>query len=368
MGKPIILLGEAHGENEARLGKPFVGASGIELLRMLNEADLIDLTETDYLYLSRYYSAGRNGAELINAIWELHPEVYRTNVFQQHPPGNKLEYFCGPKGEGIGGFGPLLTSKYVRREFTYELERLGDELVSVDPNLIVCLGNSALWALTGATGITKYRGSTRLSTHTAADFKLLPTYHPAAVLRQWELRPTTVIDLMKAAREGEYPDIRRPKREIWIEPNLEDMERFYEQHIQQCRILSVDIETAGSQITCIGFSTGHKVAIVIPFYDSRKKGRNYWANEKDERRAIGFIKRVLESRKVRKLFQNGLYDIAFIWRAWGIRVYGAEEDTMLLHHSLQPESLKSLGFLGSVYTDEGSWKTMRKTATIKRDE
>ena len=52
----------------------------------------------------------------------------------------------------------------------------------------------------------------------------------------------------------------------------------------------------------------------------------------------------------------------------GLRTYGASEDTMLLHHALQPESLKSLGFLGSVYTDEGSWKGMRKTETIKADE
>jgi hypothetical protein len=43
---------------------------------------------------------------------------------------------------------------------------------------------------------------------------------------------------------------------------------------------------------------------------------------------------------------------------------------MLLHHALQPESEKSLGFLGSIYTDEASWKTMRQRGktTIKRDE
>jgi hypothetical protein len=40
---------------------------------------------------------------------------------------------------------------------------------------------------------------------------------------------------------------------------------------------------------------------------------------------------------------------------------------MLLHHALQPESEKGLGFLGSVYTNEASWKLMR-TSTIKRDQ
>jgi hypothetical protein len=42
---------------------------------------------------------------------------------------------------------------------------------------------------------------------------------------------------------------------------------------------------------------------------------------------------------------------------------------MLLHHALHPESEKGLGFLGSVYTNEASWKLMRgKSETIKREE
>ena len=46
------------------------------------------------------------------------------------------------------------------------------------------------------------------------------------------------------------------------------------------------------------------------------------------------------------------------------------DDTMLLHHALQPESEKSLAFLGSLYTDESAWKLMRQRGktTIKRDE
>jgi len=32
---------------------------------------------------------------------------------------------------------------------------------------------------------------------------------------------------------------------------------------------------------------------------------------------------------------------------------------MLLHHAMQPEMEKGLGFLGSLYTNEPSWKFMR---------
>ena len=80
------------------------------------------------------------------------------------------------------------------------------------------------------------------------------------------------------------------------------------------------------------------------------------------------MRRVLIDSSIPKLFQNGLYDIAFLWRAYGIGVMGCAEDTMLLSHSLQPESLKGLGYLGSIYTDHGAWKSEHKlNQTIKRD-
>src|SRR5437879_10773934 len=105
-------------------------------------------------------------------IWNLHPEVFRTNVLDLHPPGNKLENFCGPKATGLPGYPPLLPSKYLRAEFAPELERLGDEILAADSNLIICLGNTALWALAGRTGISKLRGTTLLSSHCVSGYKL----------------------------------------------------------------------------------------------------------------------------------------------------------------------------------------------------
>lgn len=362
-----VLLGEAFGANEVRTKTAFVGASGIELLRMLDESGVISLSSEDHSFIQRFWTEGNPA--LIDMVWRMHPEVHRTNVFNFHPKGNDITTLCGPRSTGIAGYSALTQSKYVRAEFIPELERLGDELATLNPNLIICLGNTPLWALTGAPGISKLRGATRLSTHTASGFKILPTYHPAAVLRQWNLRPVVIIDLAKAAREAGYPEIRRPEREIWIEPTLEDLHEFKKRYIPDGTRLAVDIETSGTQITCIGFAPNDKVAIVIPFYDSRRKGRNYWAGPDDERQAWAFVKSILSSGRTRKVFQNGLYDIAFLWRSVGIPVIGAEHDTMLLHHALQPESLKSLGYLGSIYSDESSWKQERKgTKTIKRDE
>ncbi len=362
----IFLLGEAKGANEARVDRGFVGASGVELLRMLDEAKIIELTSEDRSYISRYYNDGN--PLHIDCVWNLHAEeVFRSNVFQQHPPGNKLEHFCGPKADAIYGYPKLGSIGYVRQEFQPELDRLGNELLEHNPNLVLCLGNSALWALAGRTGVTKLRGTTCVSTHCVDGFKLLPTYHPAAILRQWDLRAVAVIDLMKAKREAEYPEIRRPKREIWIEPEIEDIERFHDTYIVHSNCLSVDIETSGNQITCIGFAPSPSLSLVVPFVDSRRAKRCYWRSEQDERRAWQLVRAILINPEIKKVFQNGLYDITFLWRAYGIKTFGAKEDTMLLHHALQPESLKGLGFLGSIYTDEGSWKSERKVVTIKRD-
>lgn len=364
--KPLLLVGEALGSNEVKIGKSFVGPSGVELIRMLHESGCIDLTAIDRDYIDKFYRTG--DPLLLDAVWNLHPEVHRTNVFNLHPPGNKLESFCGPKAGSIGGFPSLGKSQYVRAEFEPELLRLQDELISIDPNLIVCLGNTALWALAGRTGISKLRGTTLLSTHTVDGFKLLPTYHPAAVLRQWELRPTTIADLMKASRESAYPEIRRPHREIWIEPSIEDIQDFITNHIRGCSLLSTDIETSGTRITEIGFAPSHAIGIVIPFDDSRRVEGSYWPSGQVEKQAWTLIRGVLEDSSIPKLYQNAPYDVTFKLRAYGIRVRNVRHDTMLLHHALHPESLKALGFLGSIYSEEFAWKGMRKkTETIKAD-
>jgi len=289
--KPIVLLGEAWGSHEHKLGYGFVGASGVELLRLLSDSGIIELTSEDTSFISRFWNLGDPAC--IDAVWRLHPEVHRANVFPFHPYGNDIRSLCGPKAEGIRGYPALVQSKFLRREFIPYLEALADEILAIDPNLVIALGNTPLWALCGLTGISKIRGTTRLSTHTAVGYKVLPTYHPAAVLRQWELRPTTVFDLIKAKREAEFPEVRRPKREIWIEPTLEDIYEFDRRYIAGSERIAVDIETAGNQITCIGFAPDGGCALVIPISDARKRNRSYWSDVKIELQVWHYIKDVL---------------------------------------------------------------------------
>lgn len=336
----ICIVGEAWGEQEERARAPFVGASGYELTRMLEEAGI------------------------------RRADCYLTNVFNLRPEKNDVESLCGLKADALPGMPAIKNGKYIRRTYAGELSRLLDELSTVRPNVIIALGNTATWALLHNTGISKIRGTITSSTVLMGN-KVLPTYHPAAVLRDWSLRPVTVLDLAKAKRESIFPDIRRPQCVVHIAETISDLESFYDRLVSATS-LAFDIETSGNQITCIGFATDKSTSMVVPFVDNRNldegsKG-SYWKTASDEALAWDFVRRVLDL-PCPKFGQNTLYDIHFLWRGYGIVVRNYADDTMLLHHALQPESLKGLGFLGSVYTNHSSWKTMRtKVLTLNKDK
>jgi uracil-DNA glycosylase len=295
-------------------------------------------------------------------------QCFLTNVFNFHPRGDDIDEVLGPESTALAGYPAHHGAKYVQRRYAPDLDRLNRELSSHKPNILILLGNTAMWAMLGRSGVAKWRGTTELSTHTCEGIKCISTYHPAAVAREYSLRATVVLDLQKAERQSHFPDLRRPKRELWIEPTLRDLEVFYERYIEGCEVLVVDIETYRATVTTVGFAPRPDLALVVPFYDFRRKDRSYWHTSGDELVAWKFVKRVLQSNQIRKCFQNGLYDISFLWRAVGIKVRSAEHDTMLLHHSLQPESLKGLGYLGSIYSNECAWKSIFKGSTTIKGE
>ena len=142
--KPILLLGEFPTESDIKINSTFCSPGGVELLRMLGEAGVISLSPFDRDYIHRYYAT--NNPELIDAVWNLHPEILRANVFNQRPAANDIDWFCGPKSSAIPGY-PALTKKFVQKEHEHELDRLSNYLLQLDPNLVVLLGNAALWAI-----------------------------------------------------------------------------------------------------------------------------------------------------------------------------------------------------------------------------
>jgi DNA polymerase I-like protein with 3'-5' exonuclease and polymerase domains len=188
-------------------------------------------------------------------------------------------------------------------------------------------------------------------------------------LRQWAWRPIVVADLMKGAREGLFPEIRRPARRVLVSPTLSEVKAWTAETLASPPpFLAPDIETASGQITCIGFARSRGEALVVPFWNRTAPGWSYWPTFQEELEAFQCVKALLES-PIPKVWQNGVYDLQYLMK-YGVRPARNAEDTMLRHHSQFPELQKGLGFLGSIYTDEASWKLMRrrKADTEKKDE
>jgi DNA polymerase len=350
----ILLCGEAWGEREARFSHPFVGASGAELGRMLAQTNLAPEIHTKYpseLDMIMHWKKLR----------ERHG-IDTANVFNLHPQGNNIDLFFTSAKEGMANLPPLRPGKYLKPEFMPQVENLWRKVEDEKPNLVLALGNTACWAILGESKISTIRGTVKTSPKLGV--KTLPTYHPAAVLRQWNLRTVVLSDFEKAKREAEFREIRRVERFVTVEPTLSEISEWIE---RPADFYAVDIETYGKLISMIGFARSPSDALVIPFMDESKDTWSHWSSVEDEVEAWKFADKLLR-KPIPKVFQNGVFDLSYLLRA-GLRPAMCNGDTMLLHHSLYPEMLKGLGFLGSIYANEQAWKPMRKKGNnLKRDE
>lgn len=341
----ILIVGEAPGEQEMKQGICFVGYFGKELDGQLADAG-IDRSQ-----------------------------VSLTNVFFERPEGNEISAWCLPKKEAMQGLRPDLPWREIRGQkgilpasrVQSALRRLYDEILYLDPNVIVPLGNTALQALCGVSGITKLRGAIHFASIDGKEYKVVPTYHPAGVLRNYDWRPAVVADFMKVKLEAKSKDANLFNRSVYVEPSISDLVAW-RSHLSSAEYLAVDIETKSRQITCVGFAPHKDVAYVIPFW-SAKTG-DYWKTVEEEREAFKVVRDICASDAI-KIFQNGMYDLTYL-SSYGIFVKNAFEDTMLMHHSLFPALPKGLDFLGSIYCNERSWKRWRvrggDTHELKRDE
>lgn len=322
-------------------------------------------------YEEGYIFAGGSGwmlKTLMNYVGLSFNECHKTYVFLQMPQKGELAGFCGKKDEGVKGLPALSRAGYMLPKYQHELDRLYAEINRMDPNVILALGPAASWALLGTTGLKAIRGAPAASTapQLKRPYKVIPTYSPNAVNRDYSLRPIVLSDLDKLRRESGYPEVVRPSRKIWLEPTLGDLYEYEREFIHHSNQLSIDIETKGRIITCIGFAPDKHSAIVVPFFSERRKDNNYWSTLHEEVEAWNWVRRMCALKKA--VGQNFIYDMNFLWTEYGITVPKASDDTMLLHHALQLEMPKALGFLATLYTDEASWKFMRKNDTIKKED
>ena len=152
----IMFVGEAPGKTEDETGRPFVGAAGSLLTKLLREAGL----ERE--------------------------KVYITNIVKCRPPGNR-----DPTDEEIEACTPFLWR----------------QVKIIRPKVIVALGRHAGRVLFRKAGlewksITAHHGRVYEAVIEGIRVKIIPTYHPAAALYKPPLRSILEEDFRKAIAEA----------------------------------------------------------------------------------------------------------------------------------------------------------------------
>lgn len=356
----IAFVGEAPGKTEVESPnpEPFIGKAG-ELFRAALESNNISLDEcllTNVINQRPPFADNQFDSLLL-------PKSEVTTDYQTHLPKLKSQYpdfpwpptYTWPKlGQGL----------YLPAELLHHLPRLHSELTTHNPNIVVPLGRVATWAVLQTEKIGAVRG--RIHQGILTPHKVMPTWHPAGIFRQPKNYPTFIIDLQKIKLESNSSEIKIPDREFWLEPSIEDLESFWSMH--QSTTISVDIETAGKFITCVGIAPSEKTSLVIPFVSKQSPDYSYWPTATKEKAAWDWITKILTDSAIHKILQNGLYDFQRLWFDMGIPIKNYSHDTMYLQHSLQPELPKSLDYLSSIYTNEPTWKHFSKFKSNKRED
>ncbi|MCC6334256.1 MAG: uracil-DNA glycosylase [Myxococcales bacterium] len=148
----LVFVGEGPGAEEDSQGIPFVGAAGQLLTKM------------------------------IEAMKFKRDDVYICNVVKCRPPGNR-----NPEPDELEACEPFLKA----------------QLASIQPKAIVALGKfAAQTLLRDSTAITRLRGQWR----SYEGIPLMPTYHPAYLLRQPGEKKLAWMDLQEVMKRfGKAP-------------------------------------------------------------------------------------------------------------------------------------------------------------------
>lgn len=158
----LMFVGEAPGESEDRVGRPFVGPAGEKL------------------------------DEMIRAMGLRREDVYVANVLKSRPPDNRT-----PMPDEVAACGPFLA----------------EQILAVRPRAIVTLGGPATkFVCSVDVGISRLRGTWQSWQPPAGancePIPVMPTYHPAYVLRTYtkQVRAEVWSDLRAAlAKIGRRP-------------------------------------------------------------------------------------------------------------------------------------------------------------------
>ena len=310
----IVIIGEAPGEREAMMKMPLVGGSGKLLWDVLQPLDI-----------------SRKDCYVTNVVKR---QVSLSTKTEARNPVKRVEI---EHWEGL---------------LEWELEQL--------PNIkyILVLGNMALHALIGESGITNWRGSVYdvAIGKSRRQVKAIITNNPAHVLRNIQMEPFYKFDVAKLRRvmDGRF---KRHDIRTTINPSYGEAIEYLDRLSKSEHPIAFDIEIMSGETACIGFANNSREGISINFRST--KANRYTLNEERLlRRRIG---RLLSDPRSKLIAQNGSFDCGWLWYKDRIHVPKVWFDTLLAHHTLYPSLPHNLGFLTAQYTDHPYYKDEGKS-------
>lgn len=310
-GSEVAIIAEAPGEREKATRVPLVGGSGQHLWNVL-----------------RKYGISRS-------------QVYVTNVIKRQVS------LSTHTDERV----PVAPNELAMWEglLQWELAQL--------PNLryVVLLGNFALSAVTGESGIMSWRGS-------VMQVKLGPigqrkevtaicAINPAMVLREpkHDITFRMDIDKLQRVRDGKYPE---HKIEHLINPSFREAMDWLDKMQDDKLPVSYDIESIANETACVGFANGAHKGMCIAFRGL--KDSVYSTDEELQLRRR--MQKLFGDPSVRLVAQNGNFDAYWMWFKDRIKIHKNWYDTLLAHHTLYSTLPHNLGYLTSQYTTHPYYK------------
>jgi len=312
----LMVVGEAPGPLENTRELPFQGPTGKIVDDCLEKAGLI-----------------RNNCWL-------------TNVSKFQPPFNNFD-----KLHLIG------------IDIDKQIEELWDkEINKLKPKCILAVGDRALQAVCGVSGILNYRGS--ILTAKDGVTKVIPTIHPAALFTHgddddkrgalpWVYLKLIEADFIRAAEECQTREIVLPERTLSTIHNSLDLHRFFREY-EKLDKAAVDIESINCVPVCVGFAFNRYHAISIPLYHhiGPHKLTDMGDNELDE--CWRMIDKQL--RRLKIVGHNFLYD-EYKLGLIGYETPNVYSDTLIKTRVIWPELPdKRLCVVSSLWTREPFYK------------
>lgn len=314
----IMCVAESPGETEVRERRPLVGMSGQQL---------------NY-YLERAGSPRE--------------ETFVANLSQFRPNRNNFKLLISSIGKDSVEVGPVLAEC---------IDLLIEDILRVDPEIIIALGNWPMFFLTGkfspkqgssggpGTGIGNHRGSIWPCT-LVPGYKVYCSHHPAFLLRAHKWKVIFADDLKRAVTDIETygREIVRPQYESYIDPPG-DILNHLSTEFANAEWLSIDIETFPDRtMSCFGVSDGDQRALCMTFNRSET-----WE-----------VAEMLLACPAKKIMQFGTYDVNFLHRFYSWKTENLYWDTLIASATLLPEFPRKLDFLTSIYTRFPYYKEERK--------